>query len=52
MGTKPTAVFFFLLYLVLLILMMTNQNMLAMWVMTIGMFLEAALGLYTAFKRH
>ncbi|GEO74082.1 hypothetical protein LNA02_07800 [Levilactobacillus namurensis] len=52
MGHKSTAVILFILYLVLLWCMVTNRNMLAMWLMTAGMLFEATVNLYDQFKRH
>ncbi|STX20738.1 hypothetical protein [Levilactobacillus brevis] len=51
MNHKATAVILFVLYLNLLGCMLSNQNMLAMWLMTIGMLLEASVNLYDQFRR-
>ncbi|WP_179291066.1 hypothetical protein [Levilactobacillus brevis] len=51
MNHKATAVILFVLYLILLGCMLNNQNMLAMWLMTIGMLLEASVNLYDQFRR-
>ncbi|WP_191979079.1 hypothetical protein [Levilactobacillus brevis] len=51
MNHKTTAVILFVLYLILLGCMLSNQNMLAMWLMTIGMLLEASVNLYDQFRR-
>lgn len=50
MNHKSSAVILFILYLILLGCMLANQNMLAMWIMTIGMLAEAAINLYDQFK--
>lgn len=51
-GSKITAIFFLILYAVLLYLVFTMQNMLAMDLMAIGMFLEACEGVYHNFFKH
>lgn len=51
-GSKITAIFFLILYAVLLYLVFTMQNMLAMYLMAIGMFLEACEGVYHNFFKH
>ncbi|AVW09707.1 hypothetical protein [Lactiplantibacillus paraplantarum] len=51
-GSKVTAIFFLLLYAVLLYLVFTMQNMLAMYLMAIGMFLEACESIYHNFFKH
>ncbi|KRL96241.1 hypothetical protein ACUIJQ_00275 [Levilactobacillus hammesii] len=50
MNHKSSAVILFILYLILLGCMLANQNMLAMWIMTIGMLAEATINLYDQFK--
>lgn len=49
--SKFVSCFFFAFYLVLLWAVFSMHNMLAMQMMAIGMFLEAAIGLIHAFKR-
>ena len=51
-GSKITAIFFLILYAVLLYLVFTMQNMLAMYLMAIGMFLEACEGVHHNFFKH
>lgn len=51
MAHKSTAVILFVLYLILLGCMLTNNNMWAMWLMTAGMLFEATINLYDQFKR-
>jgi hypothetical protein len=48
---KSTAVILFILYVILLGCMLTHQDMLAMWLMTFGMLIEASVNLYDQFKR-
>jgi len=49
---KSSAVILFILYLILLGCMLAKQNMLAMWLMTFGMLLEASINLYDQFHQH
>lgn len=51
MGHKWSAILLFVLYLILLGCMVTNHNMLAMWLMTIGMLVEATINLVDQFRR-
>ncbi|WP_152668269.1 hypothetical protein [Lactiplantibacillus herbarum] len=51
-SSKITAIFFLLLYTVLLYLVFSMHNMLAMELMAIGMFLEACDGIYCNFFKH
>jgi uncharacterized integral membrane protein len=48
-SSKFTAIFFLILYAVLLFLVFTMHNMAAMYLMAIGMFLEACEGVYCNF---
>lgn len=51
-SSKVTAIFFLILYAVLLYFVFTMQNMLAMYLMAVGMFLEACEGVYHNFFKH
>lgn len=52
-NSKVSAIFFLILYTVLLYFVVTMNNMVAMYLMAIGMFLEACEGVYcNFFKRH
>jgi len=51
MNHKLPAVILFILYLILLGCMLAHQDMLAMWLMTFGMLIEASINLYDQFKR-
>lgn len=48
---KSSAVILFILYIILLGCMLAHQDMLAMWLMTFGMLLEASINLYDVFHR-
>lgn len=51
MNHKSSAVILFILYIILLGCMLAHQDMLAMWLMTFGMLLEASINLYDVFHR-
>lgn len=51
-SSKFSAIFFFILYSVLLFLVLTMHNMAAMIIMGIGMFLEGCEGIYCNFFKH
>ncbi|KRK91344.1 hypothetical protein FC99_GL002374 [Levilactobacillus koreensis JCM 16448] len=51
MNHKLPAVILFILYSILLGCMLAHQDMLAMWLMTFGMLIEASINLYDQFKR-
>ncbi|ETY75082.1 hypothetical protein [Lactiplantibacillus fabifermentans] len=51
-SSKLSAIFFLIMYAVLLYLVFTMQNMAAMYLMAIGMFLEACEGVYCNFFKH
>ncbi|AVK62034.1 hypothetical protein C5Z26_11005 [Lactobacillus sp. CBA3606] len=51
-SSKFSAIFFLILYTILLGLVLTMHNMAAMYLMGIGMFLEACEGIYCNFFRH
>lgn len=49
--SRHLALFFFVFYLVLLLVVVFGQNMLAMYMMAIGMLLDAGLALAASYKR-
>ncbi len=51
MNHKSSSVILFILYIVLLGCMLAHKDMLAMWLMTFGMLIEASINLYDQFKR-
>ena len=51
MNHKSSAIILFILYLILLGCMLTNHSMLAMWIMTGGMLIEASINLFDKFHR-
>ncbi|VDG17852.1 hypothetical protein [Lactiplantibacillus mudanjiangensis] len=51
-SSKISAIFFFVLYVVLFYFVLTMQNQLAMLLMAAGMLLEACEGIYCNFFKH
>jgi len=51
-SSKFSAIFFLILYAVLLYFVFTMNNMVAMYIMAIGMFLEACEGVYCNLFKH
>ncbi|WP_334329860.1 hypothetical protein [Companilactobacillus sp. HBUAS59699] len=50
-GSKIFSVFMVIFYAILLFLVIANKNMLAMYMMAIGMFLEAVVNAFGVFKK-